>query len=64
MCAHIHTAVHTENLKSDQGFESDYPCTEKKKKKKTWGQENTSVTPCKSNQQNPNYGKLQVTWFP
>lgn len=32
MCAHIHTAVHTENLKSDQGFESDYHCTEKKKK--------------------------------
>lgn len=62
MYAHTHIPAHTENLKSDQGFGSDYHYTEEKKN--TWGPENTSVIPCKHNQQNPNYGKLQVTWFP
>ena len=37
MYAHTHIPAHTENLKSDQGFGSDYHCTEKKKKKKHLG---------------------------
>lgn len=33
MYAHTYTPAHTENLKSDQGFGSDYHCIRKKKKK-------------------------------
>lgn len=62
VCTFIHTCTHREpKIRSRLWI---WLSLYRKKKTTNWGQENTSVIPCKRNQQNPNYGKLQVTWFP